>query len=229
MAVSKTALLGSNPGRPAEGAFSILQLSSKAATQPPCRLIRLAEVAASEGSLLAVRELGHPASLGRRRSQVRILPARPRGALVCATRRRASWSCANRVHHVMLFLLHRTAKTSQGGERHWTLRILQWNTKTLICGSDCLSVMRPWLRIRYPETMRRTGIKRSEWRPSAANPQIRSERRGPLDFSLSGHPGMWRSLVAHSAGGRGVAGSNPVIPTQMDSSIDQTAGLPSGR
>ena len=25
--------------------------------------------------------------------------------------------------------------------------------------------------------------------------------------------GMWRSLVAHTPGGRGVAGSNPVIPT----------------
>ena len=28
--------------------------------------------------------------------------------------------------------------------------------------------------------------------------------------------GMWRSLVAHTAGGRGVAGSNPVIPTKMN-------------
>jgi hypothetical protein len=27
------------------------------------------------------------------------------------------------------------------------------------------------------------------------------------------HNGMWRSPVAHTAGGRGVAGSNPVIPT----------------
>ena len=26
--------------------------------------------------------------------------------------------------------------------------------------------------------------------------------------------GMWRSLVAHTPGGRGVAGSNPVIPTK---------------
>ena len=25
--------------------------------------------------------------------------------------------------------------------------------------------------------------------------------------------GMWRSLVAHLTGGQGVAGSNPVIPT----------------
>lgn len=25
--------------------------------------------------------------------------------------------------------------------------------------------------------------------------------------------GMWRSLVAYTPGGRGVAGSNPVIPT----------------
>lgn len=41
-----------------------------------------------------------------------------------------------------------------------------------ICRSDCLSVMRPWLRIRYPETLRRTGSKRSEWQPSAANLQI---------------------------------------------------------
>lgn len=41
-----------------------------------------------------------------------------------------------------------------------------------ICRSDCLSVMRPWLRARYPETLRRTGSKRDEWQPSAANLQI---------------------------------------------------------
>ena len=28
--------------------------------------------------------------------------------------------------------------------------------------------------------------------------------------------GMWRSLVAHTHGVRGVAGSNPVIPTKYD-------------
>jgi hypothetical protein len=28
--------------------------------------------------------------------------------------------------------------------------------------------------------------------------------------------GMWRSLVAHLTGGQGVAGSNPVIPTNKN-------------
>ncbi len=30
---------------------------------------------------------------------------------------------------------------------------------------------------------------------------------------------MWRSLVAHTPGGRGVAGSNPVIPTKLHSNV----------
>ena len=34
--------------------------------------------------------------------------------------------------------------------------------------------------------------------------------------------GMWRSLVAHLTGGQGVAGSNPVIPTNFRWSIPVT-------
>jgi hypothetical protein len=34
--------------------------------------------------------------------------------------------------------------------------------------------------------------------------------------------GMWRSLVAHLTGGQGVAGSNPVIPTNFQWSIPVT-------
>ena len=34
--------------------------------------------------------------------------------------------------------------------------------------------------------------------------------------------GMWRSLVAHLTGGQGVAGSNPVIPTNLRWSIPVT-------
>jgi hypothetical protein len=32
---------------------------------------------------------------------------------------------------------------------------------------------------------------------------------------------MWRSLVAHLTGGQGVAGSNPVIPTNFRKSIPE--------
>ena len=32
--------------------------------------------------------------------------------------------------------------------------------------------------------------------------------------------GMWRSPVAHTAGGRVVAGSNPVIPTSLSKSYE---------
>ena len=38
---------------------------------------------------------------------------------------------------------------------------------------------------------------------------------------------MWRSLVAHLTGGQGVAGSNPVIPT--NSSLAITPALAPGR
>ena len=35
--------------------------------------------------------------------------------------------------------------------------------------------------------------------------------------------GMWRSLVAHLTGGQGVAGSNPVIPTNIHNSQEYDA------
>ena len=37
--------------------------------------------------------------------------------------------------------------------------------------------------------------------------------------------GMWRSPVAHTPGGRGAAGSNPVIPTTTERSVCLQAGL----
>ena len=36
---------------------------------------------------------------------------------------------------------------------------------------------------------------------------------------VSGANGMWRSLVAHLTGGQGVAGSNPVIPTESPGNL----------
>ena len=59
---------------------------------------------AREGCYLAVGELGHPASLGRRRSQVQILPARQKVRHAVETA-----SCADSLGRVMLSLLHRTA------------------------------------------------------------------------------------------------------------------------
>ncbi len=39
------------------------------------------------------------------------------------------------------------------------------------------------------------------------------EPRLCYDFGCQRGVGTWRSLVAHSAGGRVVAGSNPAVPT----------------
>ena len=41
---------------------------------------------------------------------------------------------------------------------------------------------------------------------------VRVNRRARRPQAKIGTPGAWRSLVAHSAGGRKVAGSNPVAP-----------------
>ena len=38
----------------------------------------------------------------------------------------------------------------------------------------------------------------------------------PVSGIIISVPGVWRSLVARSAGGREVAGSNPVTPTWKD-------------
>ena len=61
-------------------------------------------------------------------------------------------------------------------------------------------------RSRKPVAVKRVGVRSS-----------RSPREVP---GLRPGFGMWRSLVAHLAGGQGAAGSNPVIPTRV--------GAPSG-
>ena len=43
--------------------------------------------------------------------------------------------------------------------------------------------------------------------------EITSRKEHKLIFLLRGNNGTWRSLVAHSAGGRVVGGSNPLVPT----------------
>jgi hypothetical protein len=43
---------------------------------------------------------------------------------------------------------------------------------------------------------------------------FQASRAGSIPVARSGRHGEWRSLVAHPAGGRAVAGSNPVSPTQ---------------
>ena len=51
-------------------------------------------------------------------------------------------------------------------------------------------------------------------------PTLRVREGTHLPRSLGGFPfgfnGMWRSLVARTAGGGEVAGSSPVIPTKID-------------
>src|ERR671913_1467093 len=46
-------------------------------------------------------------------------------------------------------------------------------------------------------------------------PRRFDDSTGPVWYDLGpqGRVGTWRSLVAHSAGGRVVAGSNPAVPT----------------
>ena len=64
-----------------------------------------------------------------------------------------------------------------------------------------------------------------------ASPKSPSGRLGVKGFIPSGRPettenrchGLWRSLVAHLTGGQGVAGSNPVIPTNMKGSAERPA------
>src|SRR5690606_14761642 len=61
-----------------------------------------------------------------------------------------------------------------------------------------------------PATIRRAGdIAREAVRGRVAEP-VGWGSCPPADSST----GMWRSLVAHLTGGQGVAGSNPVIPTE---------------
>ena len=48
------------------------------------------------------------------------------------------------------------------------------------------------------------------WRSLAGGHIVLHGREQPRELNN----GMWRSLVAHLTGGQGVAGSNPVIPTE---------------
>jgi hypothetical protein len=66
--------------------------------------------------------------------------------------------------------------------------------------------------IRIPPSGRRSGRTCAEARMRLSQTHVRI-RLGRNFRTLTRHTGAWRSLVAHSAGGRKVAGSNPVAPT----------------
>ena len=60
----------------------------------------------------------------------------------------------------------------------------------------------------------------SYFNPSGSTPKDAEKKNECIRFENSTKAryfaaliGMWRSLVAYTPGGRGVAGSNPVIPT----------------
>src|SRR4051794_39905058 len=60
------------------------------------------------------------------------------------------------------------------------------------------------------------GIPWPHRRRGGAGPARRRGGSSPTSRPRAWWFGTWRSLVAHLTGGQGVAGSNPVVPTQLN-------------